>query len=159
MHHLAGSATHIAAGDLTQRIPVTGNDEFSDIAKYVNRIVTSFQEVISGNRHTVSALATAAEENSAVAMQTKQKIVEQLSQTQQITAEIHQFTATVHEVAQSAGLAAEASEEAEQAAMQGRKVVEENIAMIEGLYNDLQGCLPPCSYWPKIQKTSAVLWM
>ncbi|HIF9004687.1 TPA: methyl-accepting chemotaxis protein, partial [Vibrio cholerae] len=59
----------------------------------------------------------------------------------QIAAAIHQFTATVHEVAQSAGLAAEASEEAEQAAMQGRKVVEENIAMIEGLSNDLQKML------------------
>ncbi|ELJ8586719.1 methyl-accepting chemotaxis protein [Vibrio cholerae] len=141
VHHLASSATHIAAGDLTQRIPVTGNDEFSDIAKYVNRIVTSFQEVISSNRHSVSALATAAEENAAVAMQTKQNIVEQQSQTQQIAAAIHQFTATVHEVAQSAGLAAEASEEAEQAAMQGRKVVEENIAMIEGLSNDLQKML------------------
>ncbi|HGS4672479.1 MULTISPECIES: methyl-accepting chemotaxis protein [Vibrio] len=141
VHHLASSATHIAAGDLTQRIPITGNDEFSDIAKYVNRIVTSFQEVISSNRHSVSALATAAEENAAVAMQTKQNIVEQQSQTQQIAAAIHQFTATVHEVAQSAGLAAEASEEAEQAAMQGRKVVEENIAMIEGLSNDLQKML------------------
>ncbi len=141
VYHLASSATHIAAGDLTQRIPVTGNDEFSDIAKYVNRIVTSFQEVIGSNRHSVSALATAAEENAAVAMQTKQNIVEQQSQTQQIAAAIHQFTATVHEVAQSAGLAAEASEEAEQAAMQGRKVVEENIAMIEGLSNDLQKML------------------
>ncbi|EJL8267018.1 methyl-accepting chemotaxis protein [Vibrio cholerae] len=137
VHHLASSATHIAAGDLTQRIPVTGNDEFSDIAKYVNRIVTSFQEVISSNRHSVSALATAAEENAAVAMQTKQNIVEQQSQTQQIAAAI----ATVHEVAKSAGLAAEASEEAEQAAIQGRKVVEENIAMIEGLSNDLQKML------------------
>lgn len=139
VHHLASSATHIAAGDLTQRIPVTGNDEFSDIAKYVNRIVTSFQEVISSNRHSVSALATAAEENAAVAMQTKQNIVEQQSQTQQIATAIHQFTATVNEVAQSAGL--DASEEAEQAAMQGRKVVEENIAMIEGLSNDLQKML------------------
>lgn len=86
VHHLASSATHIAAGNLTQHIPVTGNDEFSDIAKYVNRIVTSFQEVISSNRHSVSALATAAEENAAVAMQTKQNIVEQQSQTQQIAA-------------------------------------------------------------------------
>lgn len=103
--------------------------------------MTSFQEVISSNRHSVSALATAAEENAAVAMQTKQNIVEQQSQTQQIATAIHQFTATVNEVAQSAGLAADASEEAEQAAMQGRKVVEENIAMIEGLSNDLQKML------------------
>ncbi|ENM5874734.1 methyl-accepting chemotaxis protein [Vibrio mimicus] len=141
VHQLADSATNIADGDLTQRIPVTGSDEFSDIAEYVNRIVSSFQLVISNNRHSISALATAAEQNASVAMQTKQNIVEQQSQTQQIATAIHQFTATVHEVAQSAGLAAEASEEAEQAAAQGRKVVNENIAMIEGLSNDLQQML------------------
>ncbi|EMB49719.1 methyl-accepting chemotaxis protein [Vibrio mimicus] len=141
VHQLADSATNIADGDLTQRIPVTGSDEFSDIAEYVNRIVSSFQHVISNNRHSISALATAAEQNASVAMQTKQNIVEQQSQTQQIATAIHQFTATVHEVAQSAGLAAEASEEAEQAAAQGRKVVNENIAMIEGLSNDLQQML------------------
>ncbi|WP_000205071.1 methyl-accepting chemotaxis protein [Vibrio sp. RC586] len=138
VQQLADSATTIAGGDLTQRIPVTGRDEFSDIAEYVNRIVSSFQHVISNNRHSVSALATAAEQNAAVAMQTKQNIVEQQSQTQQIATAIHQFTATVHEVAHSAGLAAEASEEAEQAAAQGRSVVSENITMIEGLSNDLQ---------------------
>ncbi|ENM5902031.1 methyl-accepting chemotaxis protein [Vibrio mimicus] len=141
VHQLADSATNIADGDLTQRIPVTGSDEFSDIAEYVNRIVSSFQHVISNNRHSISALATAAEQNASVAMQTKQNIVEQQSQTQQIATAIHQFTATVHEVAQSAELAAEASEEAEQAAAQGRKVVNENIAMIEGLSNDLQQML------------------
>ncbi|HGH6027087.1 TPA: methyl-accepting chemotaxis protein [Vibrio mimicus] len=141
VHQLADSATNIADGDLTQRIPVTGSDEFSDIAEYVNRIVSSFQHVISNNRHSISALATAAEQNASVAMQTKQNIVEQQSQTQQIATAIHQFTTTVHEVAQSAGLAAEASEEAEQAAAQGRKVVNENIAMIEGLSNDLQQML------------------
>lgn len=141
VHQLADSATNIADGDLTQRIPVTGSDEFSDIAEYVNRIVSSFQHVISNNRHSISALASAAEQNASVAMQTKQNIVEQQSQTQQIATAIHQFTATVHEVAQSAGLAAEASEEAEQAAAQGRKVVNENIAMIEGLSNDLQQTL------------------
>ncbi|WP_158119594.1 methyl-accepting chemotaxis protein [Vibrio metoecus] len=141
VHQLASSATNIANGDLTQRIPITGDDEFSDIAEYVNRIVGSFQEVISSNRHSISALAAAAEENAAVAMQTKQNIEEQQSQTQQIATAIHEFTATVHEVAQSAGLAAEASEEAEQAAKQGRKVVDENIAMIENLSSDLQKML------------------
>ncbi|MEH0373362.1 methyl-accepting chemotaxis protein [Vibrio mimicus] len=141
VHQLADSATNIADGDLTQRIPVTGSDEFSDIAEYVNRIVSSFQHIISNNRHSISALASAAEQNASVAMQTKQNIVEQQSQTQQIATAIHQFTATVHEVAQSAGLAAEASEEAEQAAAQGRIVVNENIAMIEGLSNDLQQML------------------
>lgn len=79
VHQLADSATKIADGDLTQRIPVTGSDEFSDIAEYVNRIVSSFQHVISNNRHSISALATAAEQNASVAMQTKQNIVEQQS--------------------------------------------------------------------------------
>ncbi|QIL86589.1 methyl-accepting chemotaxis protein [Vibrio sp. HDW18] len=135
---LASSVNHIANGDLTQRIPVTGNDEFSTISQYVNRIVESFQKVIGSNRHSIATLASAAEENAAVTLQAKQSIVEQQAQTQQIAAAIHQFTATVHEVAQNAGLAAQASEQAELAAQQGHQVVGDNISMIEGLAADLQ---------------------
>ncbi|MGL5429335.1 MAG: methyl-accepting chemotaxis protein [Vibrio sp.] len=135
---LASSANHIANGDLTQRIAVTGHDEFSTISQYVNRIVDSFQQVIGSNRQSIATLASAAEENAAVALQAQQNIVEQQAQTQQIATAIHQFTATVHEVAQNAGLAAQASEQAELAAQQGHQVVGDNITMIEGLAADLQ---------------------
>ncbi len=128
----------IVEGDLTQRVVLNGDDEFSHIAKDVNNIVTQFQHVVSTNQASIDSLASAAEEGSAVAEQTKQNVFDQQQQTQLIATAIHQFTATVHEVAQNASGAAEASEEADQAADQGKEVVQQSINMIEGLSEEMQ---------------------
>jgi len=135
---LENSSTEIAHGDLTQRINIAGNDEFSRIAQSVNRIVEDFQHVVQTNRESISQLARASEENSVVANQARQNILSQQEQTTQVAAAINEFTATVHEVAQSATSAAEASEQADIAAASGQIVVEESIQMIKNLSTDLQ---------------------
>ncbi|MGC9491213.1 methyl-accepting chemotaxis protein, partial [Vibrio genomosp. F10] len=128
----------IAAGDLTQRLDASGDDEFSHIAKSVNRIVTSFRHVVQTNRNSIGQLARSAEENSAVAMQTKENIMTQQSRTEQVATAINQFTATVHEVAQSASSAADASEQADAAAANGQQVVMDSVTMIESLSQEMQ---------------------
>ncbi|WP_432451950.1 methyl-accepting chemotaxis protein [Agarivorans sp. QJM3NY_29] len=135
---LQAKSSLIVAGDLTQRIDVDGEDEFTDIASDVNTIVAKFQHVVSTNKQSVEVLASSAEEGSSVAMQTKQNIFDQQQQTQLIATAMHQFTATVHEVAQSASTAAEASEKADLAAADGQEVVRQSIAMIESLSNEMQ---------------------
>jgi len=135
---LEDTANKISTGDLTQRIRLTGNDEFTHIANYVNQIVASFQSIVKSTHQSTSLLARSAEENSAVAMQTRQNIVEQQQQTQLIATAIHQFTATVNEVAQSASSASQASEHADSAASKGQSVVKDSIAMIESLSNEMQ---------------------
>jgi methyl-accepting chemotaxis protein len=128
----------IASGDLTQRIKIGGSDEFSHIAKYVNKIVDNFQSVVQGNLSSTEQIACAADESSAVATQTKTNIVEQQDQTQLIATAIHEFTSTVHEVARSASCAATASEEADQASKNGQSVVQESIEMIMKLSDEMQ---------------------
>lgn len=135
---LEHSASDIAAGDLTQRIAIQGNDEFNDIAESVNKIVSSFQHVVQTNRDSIDQLAKSAESNSAIAEQTKQNIVSQQAQTEQVATAINEFTATVHEVAQSAASAADASEQADLAAESGQNVVKQSIEMIESLSQELQ---------------------
>ncbi|GAB2646291.1 methyl-accepting chemotaxis protein [Vibrio panuliri] len=135
---LETTSSQIAQGDLTQRINIKGNDEFAHIAQSVNQIVADFQHVIKTNRDSISQLARTSEENSVVANQAKQTILNQQEQTTQVAAAINEFTATVHEVAQSATSAAEASEQADLAAASGQVVVEESIQMIENLSTDLQ---------------------
>ena len=135
---LEHTSDKIARGDLTQRLDTSGDDEFSHIAESVNRIVTSFQHVVQTNRDSISQLARSAEENSAVAMQTKQNIMTQQAQTEQVATAINQFTATVHEVAQSAASAANASEQADLAAANGQQVVMDSVEMIERLSQEMQ---------------------
>ncbi|WP_052125065.1 methyl-accepting chemotaxis protein [Vibrio sinaloensis] len=128
----------IAEGDLTQRLDMSGDDEFAHIAESVNQIVSSFRHVVQTNRESIGQLAQSAEENSAVAMQTKQNIMTQQSQTEQVATAINQFTATVHEVAQSAASAADASEQADVAAANGQQVVMDSVTMIESLSQEMQ---------------------
>ncbi|WP_022942498.1 methyl-accepting chemotaxis protein [Psychromonas hadalis] len=135
---LEETANKIALGDLTQRINLSGNDEFSHIANHVNKIVESFQSIVLSTYQSTSQLTRSAEENATVAQQTKQNIIDQQQQTQLIATAIHQFTATVHEVAQSASSASQASAEADLAATEGQKVVKESIQMIENLSSEMQ---------------------
>ncbi|MCL1128300.1 methyl-accepting chemotaxis protein [Shewanella sairae] len=136
---LEKTAIDIAGGDLTKRIDIDGDDEFSHIAVYVNQIAAGFQHAIQNTHESTSRLASAAEENSVVSSQTQRNVVEQQQQTQQIAAAIHQFTATVREVAQSAEAAAATSTEANSAAHQGQSVVTESITVIETLSVEMDG--------------------
>ncbi|KHT50558.1 chemotaxis protein [Vibrio sinaloensis] len=135
---LEDRSAKIAEGDLTQRLDMSGDDEFAHIAESVNQIVSSFRHVVQTNRESIGQLAQSAEENSAVAMQTKQNIMTQQSQTEQVATAINQFTATVHEVAQSAASAADASEQADVAAANGQQVVMDSVTMIESLSQEMQ---------------------
>ncbi len=137
-NQLENTVATIAKGDLTQRLALTGDDEFGHIASHVNKIVDSFHHLVSTINQSTNLLAQSAEENSAVSLQTKQNVLDQQMQTQLIATAIHQFTATVHDVAQSAQSAATASEQADQSAESGLGIVNTSIAMIESLSREMQ---------------------
>ncbi|MCL1058999.1 methyl-accepting chemotaxis protein [Shewanella gelidimarina] len=136
---LENTANDIANGDLTKRINLGGDDEFSHIAAYVNQITSRFQHAVQNTHDSTSRLASSAEENSVVSTQTQRNVVDQQQQTQLIATAIHQFSATVREVAQSAAAAAMTSEEANAAASNGQTIVDESIKVIETLSTEMDG--------------------
>lgn len=136
---LESTAIEIASGNLTKRIALDGNDEFSHIADYVNQITRGFQQAVNNTHQSTSRLASSAEENAVVSTQTQRNVLDQQQQTQLIATAIHEFTATVREVAQSAAAAATASEEANSAAHGAQVVVNESISVIEALAVKLDG--------------------
>ncbi|WP_299801877.1 methyl-accepting chemotaxis protein [uncultured Shewanella sp.] len=139
MTELETTAVDIANGDLTKRIEIGGDDEFSHIANYVNQIAARFQHAVQNTHESTARLASAAEENSVVATQAVHNVIEQQQQTQQIAAAIQQFTIAVRDVAQSAESAASTSEDANNAAHQGQVVVGESIEVIETLSTEMDG--------------------
>jgi len=134
---LENTAVDITNGDLTKRIKLGGDDEFSHIAEFVNHITSRFQSAVLNTHDSTSRLASSAEQNSVVSTQTQRNVVDQQQQTQLIATAIHQFTATVREVAQSAAAAATTSEEANSAASNGQSVVDESIKVIETLSQEM----------------------
>ncbi len=135
---LEKTAESIASGDLTQHLNIKGDDEFAHIAHHVNAIVENFAKIVSSSSLSTTQLARAAEENSTVAIQTKQNVLDQQEQTQLVATAIHEFTATVHEVAQSASTAAQYSRTADEAAINGENIVNESIEMIEKLVEEMK---------------------
>ncbi|WP_375751452.1 methyl-accepting chemotaxis protein [Vibrio sp. HN007] len=137
LEQIQSTAEKVTNGDLTQRVEFSGNDELAKLSEYVDEIVTQFQSVISGMSQNAVQLASSAEESSAVAIQTKQNIVEQQQQTQLVATAVHEFTSTVQEVANSAASAAEASDEADHATNEGMDVLQRTISMISTLNEEI----------------------
>ncbi len=137
LNQIQSTACKVSDGDLTQRVQLEGTDELSMLSQNVDEIVMKFQNVISNMNECAIQLASSAEESSAVAVQTKQNVIDQQMQTQLVATAIHEFASTVQEVAHSAASAAEASDEADLATTNGKQVVENTISMIEALNQEI----------------------
>lgn len=70
----------IASGDLSQQLDDSSHNEFGQLAKNVNSLVTSLKKVIIGISDRAESLAAAAEQTSTVTNQTTLSIDEQKSQ-------------------------------------------------------------------------------
>jgi len=127
----------VASGDLTHNLPLGRRDELGQLQSGIQRMTVSLRELIGGISDSVTQIASAAEELSAVTGQTSAGVNSQKVETDQVAAAMHQMTATVQEVARNAEEASEAAVAADQQAREGDRVVNEAIAQIERLANEV----------------------
>ncbi|TWC44503.1 methyl-accepting chemotaxis sensory transducer [Pseudomonas sp. SJZ080] len=128
-----GVVERIAAGDLTQNLVVTRQDELGVLQQGVQRMGESLRNLVSGIRDGVTQIASAAEELSAVTEQTSVGVNSQKVETDQVATAMHEMTATVQEVARNAEQASQAAADADGQAREGDRVVAEAMAQIEHL--------------------------
>jgi methyl-accepting chemotaxis protein len=127
----------VASGDLTHNLKVDRRDELGQLQGGIQRMTLSLRELIGGISDSVTQIASAAEELSAVTEQTSAGVNSQKVETDQVATAMHQMTATVQEVARNAEEASEAAVAADQQAREGDKVVNEAIAQIERLASEV----------------------
>ena len=130
MHH---ATQQLADGNLTARVNLTSRDEMSDIAHSFNQMAGGFSDTVQGIMASSAQLSTAAEEMSAVTMQTSHGIQEQQSQTDQLATAMNEMAATVQEVARHAMEAANAASTANDESTKGRQVVNNAVNTIDAL--------------------------
>ncbi|WP_190273625.1 methyl-accepting chemotaxis protein [Shewanella halifaxensis] len=121
---------NVTKGDLTQRVILKGEDEFTEISNNINMVVESFQKIILDINRNAIHLNETAEESSLVTMTTKQNVITQQDQIQMLATAMHEFTCTVQEVANSTAQAADSSIIAGLSVTEGKVVVEDTISMI-----------------------------
>lgn len=125
-------------GDLTQRLPVRGRDEFAQLSIHVNEFIEKIQ-------HAMRAVAQAAREvdgNVASLVTTTEQTLEmydeQAQRTDNLAASVSQLHASANEIAQSAADASHQSTSASDFSRQGRAALDANMNAIRELSERMQ---------------------
>ena len=139
--HLSAAFNNLGGGsaDLTQRIKVEGRDELSGVAHSFNQFADNIQQLVQQLSRHVDSLLTSAEQLEAVAVDTKQAMATQETNTSQVLRSMDELIGSVQEVANSSEGASQAAEEADLEAGKGRDIANETKQGIESLASDVQG--------------------
>ncbi len=125
-------------GDLTCRLPVTGNDEMSELAVDFNRFI----ERVHGIVKTVAETAQGVDEGANILTQLSQENARSIGLQQkdihQVVSAIKEMTTVVQDVTRSVSEAADSSLQADKVAIGGRTVVTSTMGQIENLSSELK---------------------
>ena len=119
--------------DLTVHTRYDGRDEFGMIAHNLDNMAQQIKDVIQEIGGAAAQVATAAEESSAVALQTSQNVAQQRQGTDQVATAINEMSATVKDVARSTTEAAEMSRQVNDSTLQGKSEIEDTVRLVQAL--------------------------
>ena len=123
----------LARRDLTAHTRYRGGDEFGVIARNLDHMAQQIKDVIQEIGNAAAQVATAAEESSAVALQTSQNVAQQRQGTDQVATAINEMSATVKDVARSTTEAAEMSRQVNDNTLQGKREIEDTVRLVQAL--------------------------
>ena len=137
LQHTLTAAERIAAGDLSQDIRITREDEMGQLQRSMQTMTVSLRELVGHIRDGVTQIASAAEQLSAVTEQTSAGVNSQKVETDQVATAMNEMTATVHEVARNAEEASHAASAADQQAREGETAVSEAVEQMDRLAGEV----------------------
>ncbi|MFI9653645.1 methyl-accepting chemotaxis protein [Guyparkeria sp. GHLCS8-2] len=140
IHHVLRAMEDIAEGegDLTRRLPVTGNDEFAKLSRGFNRFVERIHNLVHEITDSTGQLAASAEEMSMITRQSRESTHEQNEQTQMVASAIEELTATTREIAENTNQTASASNETEEVTHNGQQALKRSMDTVHELMGSMR---------------------
>lgn len=132
------AAQVIAQGDLSQPLPVAGQDEPARLLQALASMQQGLRVTIGRIAGSSTQLASAAEELSSVAAQATEGLSQQNAEIELAATAVNQMTAAVEEVARNATSTSEASQASNQFAEQGQERVGEAIEAMGQVASEVQ---------------------
>jgi methyl-accepting chemotaxis protein len=132
------AAEHVAQGDLTRPIETHGNDEVSRLLKALATMQQTLRDTLQGISGSATQLATAADELSAVTLDSTQGLQQQNNEIEQAATAVNEMTIAVEEVARNAVSTSDATRQSSESAHQGQERVSETASAISALADDVQ---------------------
>jgi len=133
MKRLLEQTQRVSAGDLTHKLDVNvfARDEFGQLAESFNEMQDNLGMLVNEVANSVVQLGTAAQEISAVALQSSNNMQTQQNELIQLATAMHEMQATMHDVARNTNDAANAATQASVTAIQGSVTVNDSIDRID----------------------------
>ena len=128
----------VASGDLTQKLDDSAKDEFGDLARNCNTVISNLQQLIQGIISRSTQLAAASEQTSAITVQTTQAIREQKSQVTQAATATTEMSSTAQGVLQSSNDAVAEIKNADNEAERVKGISLENKEIILQLSHEVE---------------------
>lgn len=127
----------LAAGDLTQTVNHSANDEFGALTSNINHLSVSLKEIITSIALGSRQLATASEQTSSITQETTQAIGEQQIQVDQAAAAINEMSLSAGQVAEHADSTLSEVKQTNEQAIEIAKISESNKTTITSLSSDI----------------------
>lgn len=125
-------------GDLSARVPLTGEDEVGQMAKAFNAMQAGYQRVVTTVSQTARRLDQGAAHLAVGMSDVRHGMLGQQSETDQVATAINEMSATVFHIAQHAGTTRDQSQHADTLAGGGKAVVDRVQISIAGLSSGVQ---------------------
>ncbi|WP_322802893.1 methyl-accepting chemotaxis protein [Vibrio alfacsensis] len=141
----------LADGDMTQRIDIRYNNEFSRVSGHINTLADSLHDILVKINDASENLTATASNNESTSSSAQMKLNSQRAQTASVATAMTEMSNSVQEVAQSAQSSLEMVQRVESASDQGRNVMNSNISTINQLESRLNESVSAVS---ELQKMS-----
>jgi methyl-accepting chemotaxis protein len=125
--------------DLSLRAQVSGKDEIASMASTFNIMLAEFQELISRVLNAVQEVSVSSEQLSSITEQTAGGVMRQHRESDQVATAMNEMTATVQEVSHNASDAMAASRQTDDAAVNGKAIVNEVKDGIHAMAREIEG--------------------
>ncbi len=126
------------SGDLDQQLDASGNDEISRLALAYNTFVAKIKEVVDEVVNSAASLATESEKINASTLSSQEQVARQGSDLDVIELAVDAMATSSDQVSEKARSASEAAESASQYAQKGQSIVDEVVAAISNLSDEVE---------------------
>ena len=128
----------VSEGDLRENVEVKSSDEIGKLSEGFNQLTNQLSSMLNEISNSSQQLSAAAEETSAISLQSNTNINQQKEQTDMIATAMTEMTATVDEVSTSAKNTSLEVGNADSEAVEGQRIVQQNIGTINGLAEEIR---------------------
>ncbi|WP_290904536.1 methyl-accepting chemotaxis protein [Aquabacterium sp.] len=156
-------ASHIAQGDLSVRVDTSRSDEFGELMKALNGMVSSLGTLVHDVRQSTDAIYTASTEIATGNHDLSTRTEQTASSLQETASSMEQLTSTVSQSAQAASQANQLATSASDAAQRGGQVVHQVVATMEEIatasrkINDIIGVIDGIAFQTNILALNAAV--